>query len=182
MKLLTRSLYESQTSAISGKHWEGAHSRWAYHSAAVELVRGLDVKTPGSVLEVGTMGVQIVLGSDTMDYDANLANKDWLIAGHKPTIMHDARNIPWPVSDGQYELLIALRVFHHLKPLQRECFAEVCRVARNIIIVVPGTDVHPRGIDEDDFIQWNRGVPPTKFIELPGRLGRLFYWFRQLER
>ncbi len=60
--------------------------RWNYHAAAVEIARRLNPDHPRQVLEMGTMGVSIVKGSDTIDY----AEK-WNFRKFRPTFQHDAR-------------------------------------------------------------------------------------------
>jgi len=179
LDVIDRATYDRQTGDIGGKHWRNAEARWAYHAAAAEIACSLELTSPQDVLEVGTMGVQIVPGSDTMDYNAT---NDWLIQGYEPTMRNDARSLPWPIEDKAYRLFIALRVFHHLAPKQHKCFLEATRIADNIIIVVPGSNIHKHGIDEQHFIDWYGGIAPKKVVEFPGTIGRLFFWKTAHER
>jgi hypothetical protein len=123
------------------------------------------------------MGVSLVKGSHTLDYDASKNNKDWVIP-EPPTYVHDARVLPWPIKDGTYELAVALRVFHHLRPFQRQCFAEAKRIADALIIVVPDKSIHPAGIDRTDLVEWNDGHEPCREQRFSGELGTgyLFKW------
>lgn len=175
---ITKQRYLSDLKALDDKYWKNAEDRWTYHEATAELARGVGLASPDDVLEMGTMGVKIVNGSHTMDH-----SWVWNKLTGQPTYQHDAREFPWPIKDKQYKLFIALRVFHHLYPCQRECFLEAARIASNIIIVVPEKfddrrkefKDTSRGISRDAFTEWNTGQPPTKIIELRGS-STLFFW------
>jgi len=77
-----------------GPHWNGYKHRWKYYSRAVEIAKTLDINNPSDVLEMGTMGVSIVPNCLSIDYD-----EKWDFKDKKPTYLHDARAIPWPVAD-----------------------------------------------------------------------------------
>lgn len=174
---LTHEDYMATVNSVTTGHWRSGAGRWNYHAAAVEIARRLNPDYPRQVLEMGTMGVSIVKGSDTIDY----AEK-WNFRKFRPTFQHDARQFPWPVANKAYDLFIALRVFHHLTPLQAECFAEARRIARNVIIVAP--EVYSvdslkdtsRGIPRDEVTAWNNGVPPTETVEFKSWIGNLYFW------
>ena len=174
---LTRELYDRKVGAIGTGHWKSAAGRWGYHEAAVEIARRIDPAEPAQVLELGTMGVSCVIGSHTMDY----AEK-WNVRGFRPTYSHDARITPWPVADKAYELFIALRVFHHLTPVQADCFREARRIARNIVIVTPTSYDVPelretsRGLGPEEFTAWNDGVAPTRVVPFASWIGNLYFW------
>lgn len=171
LKLLSRGDYDQIARSIGGVHWATAGSRWPYHQQAVQWVRKLHLPSPRRVLEMGTMGVSVVHGSDTIDYDPTVNNTDWNVPGIKHTYLHDARVCPWPIERGQYDLFIALRVFHHLRPFQEECFREARRIASALILVVPSRTLHPRGIDEQQLIDWNGGIPPSDKHTFDGDAG-----------
>lgn len=173
-KVLTRSAYLSRTSELGTGHWHNANRRWIYHSAAACLAQVAKPSSPSKVLEMGTMGVNIVPGSDTIDYSVA-----WQFAGKAPTYMHDARITPWPIADNAYDLFIALRVFHHLAPNQEAAFKEAKRISRHIIIVTPESYDKvkgSRGIFNSEWISWNNGVPPAAIMELDEEFGNLYYW------
>ena len=148
--------------------------RWTYHSRVIDILRSANVTRPEQVLEVGTMGTQLVQGADTLDYDGK-----WNYEGLDPTYWHDVRVVPWPIPDKQYEWLVAMRVFHHLYPAQREAFQEARRVARNVVIIVPRVAPQraptDRGITPMQFYRWNRGIPPTLWEPVPV-FGSLYIW------
>lgn len=174
---LTRELYEETATATRQHHWRKTAGRWPYHAAAVEIARRLAPAEPSEVLELGTMGVSCVIGSDTMDY----AEK-WNVPRFRPTFPHDARITPWPVADKAYTLFIALRVFHHLNPVQAACFREARRIARNIVIVtptvydVPELQATSRGLTPDEILDWNDGTPPSEVVPFAGWIGNLYFW------
>lgn len=157
-------------------HWDEhlMDGRWDYHERAIEIVKSLQISEADQILEMGTMGASLVVGSHTLDCD-----KLWDFPGKKPTYNHDARKLPWPIADASYELFVALRVFQHLAPVQHDCFNQVKRVARRLILVVPSSyqnEVHPssRGVTYSDLLEWNNGVVPTTFVET--LFGDLYYW------
>lgn len=176
VRTLSETEFMAAARRTGGSHWKNAASRWAYHSAAIECVARVAPARARDVLELGTMGISIVHGSDTMDY----AEK-W--NGHfEPTYRHDARDMPWPVADGRYDVFVALRVFHHLLPHQAACFREARRIARAIIIVTPveyevaSLSDTSTGIAEADVAAWNDGVPPTTCMRFGDWRGNLYFW------
>ena len=151
---LDQAAYTAQISRIEG--WQSHAARWAYHAEAISLARTLSLSDPGQVLEIGSFGAQIVPGSDTMDLPVG----PWRLPGFAPTYPRDARQLPWPIASGRYELLVALRVWHHLAPQQEACFREALRVARRVLIVCPETEVVGFGVRPDQFAAW-AGQPPA---------------------
>ncbi len=178
LNLLTKEKYMSVANKVGGVHWASPGSRWCYHEVAVEWIKELGIKSGEQVLEAGSMGVTLVEGSDTVDYVAsdNNSDWDWNPGGVNSSIVHDLRKVPWPFKDKQYSLFVALRVFHHLKPVQRECFLEAKRISSWFIVVVPNKEVHPRGIDLDEMIEWNGGVAPEKYHHFPRQAGSCYLW------
>lgn len=166
MKYLDFQTFEATVSGDD--RWRSYRERWLYHEAAIGMIKGLDIKRSKSVLEMGTFGAGLVIGSDRMD----LPGGEWEFSGDRRTILHDARVIPWPITSGRYDLLVALRLWHHLAPLQRECFMEAKRIARNIIIECPEQEVVGVGIAREQFIEWN-GEKPAEEIDF-GAWGRLY--------
>jgi hypothetical protein len=161
-----------KANALKDPQWKSYLQRWEYHAWAIALVNGMSLLfSAKSVLEIGAFGAGIVIGSDRMD----LPDGKWVPPDDLPTIWHDARIIPWPFKDRQYSLLIALRLWHHLAPVQRECFLEAKRIARNILIVCPEKEVVGVGITRSQFIQWNGGESPVVEYYM-GAWGYLYLW------
>ena len=168
--------YAQRAKELGGEHWKPRllERRWDYHRKAIGILEGLGLKSPKDVLEMGTMGVTLVNGSDTLDYA-----EGWNFEGKRPTYLHDARVLPWPIPDTQYEVFVALRVFQHLAPAQAECVREAMRIAKKVIIVVPHsyshrTLVHSRGISYAELLKINNGVHPNRYLSTD--LGDLYYW------
>lgn len=156
-------------------YWKDAKDRWTYFSRISEI---LQKSSPdgGLVLELGSMGLPVVEDSHLMDYDRHLSYYE---AG-KPDYIMDVRNLPWPIESKSYDWFIALRVFHHLWPVQRECFEEARRIAKNIVLVVP-EKLPPDGgvvILPEDFREWNNDVRPD-IIEPAGRFGYIYVWLEK---
>jgi len=156
--------YQSYLANARRHGWPPAYqARWAYHAAAIRVAGTLSLTHPGAVLEIGSFGAQIVPGSDTLD----LPQGEWSLPDCPPTWPHDARLLPWPLEAGRYQLLVALRVWHHLAPVQAQCFREAQRVARHLLIVCPEQETVGVGIHQSQWTAWNGG-PPVHRETLPG--------------
>lgn len=176
LSFLTKEEYSEITKKLEGGHWtpQTIDTRWDYHYRTIELIRALKIENAHEILEMGTMGVSCVKGSDTIDYAER-----WNFPGKEPTYLHDARIFPWPVKNKQYELFVALRVYQHLTPHQKECTLESMRISKKVILVVPATynnKVLPdsAGITYADFLNYLNGIHPNLY--LPTAQGLLYYW------
>ncbi|MBX2931821.1 MAG: hypothetical protein KF781_07750 [Chitinophagaceae bacterium] len=176
IKLLTFEDYFAKVKELEGGHWtlDTIKLRWTYHYRVVELIKALQLKDASKVLEMGTMGVQCVKNGHTIDYAER-----WNFPGKQPDYLHDARKLPWPIEDKKYDLFIALRVYQHLVPVQKECVQEAMRIAKKVIIITPNyydNNVLPdsRGITYTNFVEFLNGIHPNLYI--PTELGDLYYW------
>lgn len=177
LNYLTREIYDTNAAANTGGHWENADKRWEYHEAAIKYVKALSPSWPDKVLEMGTMGASIVRGSDTIDHADH-----WLFKNFSPTYKHDARETPWPIGDRHYEVFVALRVWQHLVPMQREAFLEARRIADTVVLIAPEdypmnvVGARPAGgVALKDLVAWNSGYPPAQVADL-GWAGLLTVW------
>jgi hypothetical protein len=176
VEFLTRDRFDNNARANSGGHWDSPDRRWPYHQAAIERVKALHPSAPSDVLEMGTMGASIITNSHTIDY----ADR-WLFKGLAPTYPHDARVVPWPIDNGRYEIFVALRVWQHLVPMQRQAFLEARRIAKSLVMIVPedypsSIGDHPAaGVSVAEFTEWNDGVGPI-FAQNLGWPGLLTVW------
>lgn len=179
VKYLTREEYLSQISQSQNpKYWEGAKGRWNYHLQAIRLLQeDCEITAPTDVLEIGTMGVKLVSGSDTMDIEDRFDYHGKLEA---TTYLHDARDTPWPIPDKAYKCCVALRVFHHLHPKQMECFREARRIAENVIIVAPHSvgDERTKGITPAEWYDYNFSTPPKVMMRTSKGSNLLLFWDR----
>ncbi len=176
LSYLDYAAFKKNADANGDGHWDCSTlaARWDYHQKAIDVIRILKIDNPSRVLEMGTMGASLVSCSHTIDFAER-----WDFQGKNPTYLHDARRIPWPISDKQYELFVALRVFQHLAPCQKACFREAKRISKCIILVVPDTYEHSelvssRGIKYEDLLAWNGGVAPN--VVQATRYGTLYFW------
>jgi hypothetical protein len=176
MHYLTKSEYAELTKKHEGGHWtpETIETRWDYHNRVIELIKSLQINNAHHILEMGTMGIPCVIGSKTIDYAER-----WDFKGKNPTYLHDAREFPWPIKNKEYDLFIALRVFQHLIPVQKECVKEAMRISKKVILVVPETyknKVLPnsKGITYTDFVDFLDGLHPNLYV--PTAQGYLYYW------
>ncbi|MDZ4241922.1 MAG: hypothetical protein U1D99_03755 [Candidatus Omnitrophota bacterium] len=169
IETLTWTAYEEN--ALKNPAWKSYRARWSYHAVAIEIVKSLDISSPRGVLEIGPFGANVIQGSDTMD----LPSGEWRMPDYGRTIRHDARSIPWPFQEKRYELLIALRVWHHLAPFQEEAFREAKRIAHHIIIACPENEIVGVGVARGQFLAWNDGIPPSREYDLAA-WGKLYFW------
>jgi hypothetical protein len=173
---LTKDEFYAKAKELEGGHWlpQTLDTRWDYHKRVVELLRSFNIKDAQRVLEMGTMGMTCIKGSHTIDYAER-----WNFPGKTPNYIHDARVFPWPMPDKKYDVFIALRVFQHLAPVQRECVLEAMRVAKKVIIVVPAeytSSVHPesKGISYKDFCYFLGGIHPNLYFNTT--YGDFYFW------
>ncbi|AIJ44657.1 hypothetical protein O987_02345 [Comamonas testosteroni TK102] len=161
----------------NSKHWktQPLENRWEYHEKSIQILKSLQISNPDEVLEIGTVGMQLLPGSETMDIEGY-----WNYEGKNPTYLHDARKTPWP-PEKKYKAIVALRVFQYLAPFQDIAFNEAKKLGENLIIVTPrGREYIPKGMEEtkgityEEFLKWNDGNPPDFHQEM--KLGDFYYW------
>lgn len=145
--------------------------RWPYYREAIDLARRL---APRRVLEVGTAYTPLFPTSDRLDYQP----------AFKPTYLHDATIVPWPVPDKAYDLVVALQVWEHLGTRQVEAFAELPRIARYAMLSLPykwrrRSNPSHSNIDDEVVSRWTGGLVPLETVQLPliGRHRRKIYLF-----
>lgn len=147
--------------------------RWDYHYRTVELIKQLGIEKGSQVLEMGTMGMKTVVNSHTFDHAVF-----WDLP-YTPTYDHDALDLPWPQKDKQYEVFVALRVFMHLAPKQKECLAEAFRVANKVILLVPEeyktrSIEAAKGLSYEQIVEMLGGIHPNLYI--PTQRGPIYYF------
>lgn len=176
MNFLSKDEYVKYVNNLEDGHWtkDTIGIRWDYHYRAIELIRAAKVTDARKILEMGTMGVSCVKGSDTLDYDER-----WNFNGKNPTYLHDGRKFPWPIEDKKYEFFVALRVFQHLVPAQTKAVQESFRISKKILMVIPEHYDNPvlpsaKGITYEDLVIILNGVHPNVYI--PTAFGSLFFW------
>lgn len=151
--------------------WPYLKRRWNYYREAISIAKRL---APCRVLEIGTAYIPLFPVSDRLDYKADF----------RPTYLHDATVVPWPIADRAYDLVVALQVWEHLGNRQCQAFTELPRVARYALLSLPyrwrsRTNPSHSGIDDEVVLRWAGGREPVETIEVPrfGRRRRKIYLF-----
>ena len=151
--------------------WPYLKRRWNYYREAISIAKRL---APRRVLEIGTAYIPLFPVSDRLDYKADF----------RPTFLHDATVVPWPIADQAYDLVVALQVWEHLGNRQREAFSELPRVSRYALLSLPyrwrsRTNISHSGIDDQVVLRWAGGREPVETVEVPrfGRRRRKIYLF-----
>lgn len=126
MNYLTKEKYIELTKGYLSKNWERARQRWPYHQYVRDLLMRID---PQTILEAGSMGVKLCEESETIDYSESGWKKFYT-----PTYDHDLHILPWPV--GEYDVFVALRVFHHLIDKPKDYIDEMQRISDYAIIAL----------------------------------------------
>jgi hypothetical protein len=179
-----RVMTEREFDAVARDHpYYGPRGRYLSVAARIadELIASHDLR---SALEVGPYLRPLVVGADVID---RKANEDLVLDGSARLLVHDLRNIPWPIEDEAYDLFVALQVFEHLGNAQNRAFREVVRIARQAIISLPiewemddPTNSHHR-ISNERALSWFLPHRPTRIeIGNPGPRTRLIYVFEDL--
>jgi len=178
---ITQADYQAIIRRVPDGPAKNAQARWEYYKSAIDFARLCKPASASDVLEIGAQGVPIVKGSDTLDPTGKWADKS-AGEGHGQVFHQDPKQLPWPVADKRYGVVVALRVLQHLWPMQRECFLEARRVGRNLVMVVPEQYDAPAaggastGVTEEQLTEWNDGVPPSVSVRLPGWVGKIYFW------
>lgn len=172
MKFITRQEFFDKIDiqskgSTNDMHWK--KSRWEYHSVASAI---LQLVAPDSVLELGTMGIKLSESSDDMDFPVT---DFWPV--NSPTYLHNAKVTPWPICDKSYDVFVALRVFHHLYPVQKQCFDEAKRISRGVLLSLPINYSHSSTsvtMSIDDLKKINNDIPPSVAVQTTDEF--VFYW------
>ncbi|NLX95848.1 MAG: hypothetical protein GXY83_06705 [Rhodopirellula sp.] len=133
--------------------------RWGYYRQVIAMAMPL---APRTVLEIGPGPLPLFPNGDRLD----------VLARFRPTYLHDATAVPWPVATKAYDLAIALQVWEHLDGRQYAAFQELRRTARHVILSVPyrwgrhASSSH-RGIDDAVVRTWTGGARAVHEIVVP---------------
>jgi hypothetical protein len=144
---------------VARARWPYLKRRWNYYREAISIAKRL---APRRVLEIGTAYIPLFPVSDRLDYKADF----------RPTYLHDATVVPWPIADQSYDLVVALQVWEHLGNRQCEAFAELPRVAKYALLSLPykwrrRSNPSHSGIDDGVVRRWAGGRKPVETVEVP---------------
>lgn len=179
-KIINFESFAAKVASFNEAHPDNPHwdlQRWNYYQDVLDVVQRTNLINAQEVLEIGPMGIPVYCQSQTMDYAVPGA-PCWPIGS--PNYIHDAKLTPWPFKDSQFDLLIALRVFHHLHPFQREAFIEAQRVSSNVIIVVPfaypNSPIGSKALSLQDFLAFGGNMNLLSYKRR--RHGQLLFFSR----
>jgi SAM-dependent methyltransferase len=147
----------------------GIKGRENYTAAAIEIIKGLELAT---MLEIGTGGIRLSPDSMTMD-KAPVYNPDFC---------QDACDMPWPIVDGKFDVVVALQVWEHLRYPQK-AFHEALRVAKKAVILsVPykwerSASLQHVGICDNIVEAWTNGLKwSEKHVVMDNRERAIYVW------
>ena len=129
------------------KYWD---NRWDnYLKDVAAIVSKLDVT---KVLEVGTNGISLCIGSETLDIKEGA------------TYHYSITDTPLPFEDKNFDLIIATQVWEHLEGGQQRAFKEVLRLSKYFVMSVPymwEKSAHKShiGITKDIINDWTLNYP-----------------------
>ena len=158
IKLLTKQDFLDKTTLMSKQgttnYWKNINysinKRLQYHLAVVEILKSYrDNFDPNDILEIGSMGLQIVQDSDTLDQ----SNNRFSFSGKVSTYDLDISEVP--INIKQYKIIIALRVLHWVpSERQRKTLLDLLSHSDiGIIIAVPRkSKKHINGMNYDDLV------------------------------
>jgi len=127
--MITKEQFLKQTSQINKnfktRNWINNEDRWLYHEQSIKWIEELK---PSKILEIGGLGIKLHENSDTLDYEKSgwLVNKDWTYNQD----INEELDIP------HYDMIIALRVYHHSKDFNKN-FKEVRKHCDALILALP---------------------------------------------
>lgn len=148
-------------------YWRG---RWEYFAAAGRLIADVP---PGDVLEIGPYTIPLLCESRIMDIRHFVPDVS-IDDTYCRTVIHDARDTPFPFDDKSFDLVVALQVWEHLGTRQAEAFAEVRRISKRFLMSVPyqwtvGEPSH-RHIDQQTIDAWANGDAPKRIEKVKGNV------------
>jgi len=157
-RLLTRDIFDKMVK--EDKYYEG---RWEYvEDIIMELSKFNDSY---KILEMGPYKLPIVEGEDVIDVKD--FSEFYPIQINK-FIKHDCSNVPYPIKDKEYDLVIACQVLEHLGIYgqQMRIFDELERICKKAIISLPYKWFIPNMrdhhmIDENVISHWAKGRKPA---------------------
>ena len=159
--ILDYETYCAKIHARNEPYWtKTREERWEYTSAVIWYLRQLQ---PTTALELGANGLSLMRFSDTMALHESDVDPD--NRGNK-VYLHDARKLPWPIADKQYDVFVALQVLEHLGPNQAEIFREIRRVSRVAFLTIPyhwntPHDQMHHMVTDETMARWTDHTPPV---------------------
>lgn len=156
--------FREKIANLEDPYWlRTAESRWGYMEKVIaELIQ----IAPKTALELGTNKISLMNFSDSMGLELNDIDPENRC---NQTFVLDAGQTPWPISNRQYDVFVALQVMEHLSPRQSEVFREIRRIARYAILSFPYKWNNPEdpihyNIGDEVIRKWTNHYPPYKIL------------------
>ena len=169
LKLIDKESFHSTGNNLSKNritnYWDNINfsreKRLEYHLAVIEILKSFQSKlNPSDVLEIGSMGVQVVENSDTLDHP----NNRFSYIPRELTYSIDLLETPYQIRE--YSIIIALRVLHWIDSKEQYIVINelLSHTKTALIIVVPRkTKQHPNGLNYDKLVEIV-GFHPSVYI------------------
>ncbi|MBR5504359.1 MAG: hypothetical protein IKV87_07960 [Methanobrevibacter sp.] len=150
-----RLLTKEEVLSFDEKYYDEKRWDMYYQEMIEELLKMRDVN---KILEIGPYKAPFVEGSDVIDIRDF---SEYFPIDINKVIIHDCKEIPYPIEDKEYDLIIACQCVEHLgiKGEQVEIFKEFARISKKAIVSLPykwhrpfARDHHM--IDERVFDDW----------------------------
>jgi hypothetical protein len=129
LEYLTQEQFNQKAEFINAnfktKNYRNYKDRWLYHRQAIDWIKELKPKT---ILEIGGLGMRLTNISDVMDYDKS----GWAV-DNAWTYNQD---IDGELDLPQYDLIVALRVYHHSKDFEKS-FNNIKKYCKHLILALP---------------------------------------------
>lgn len=163
MKFLTKDDVKrvQQQSDYCNQYYTG---RWDYLNELIEEIKKMDGVE--KTLELGPFRTPLVVGGDVMDVEKS--NLDFYPIKIGKFFHRDGSNLPYPIEDNYYDLIIASQVLEHLGIYgeQKNVFDEFKRISKKAIISLPYKWFAPderdhHMIDEKVIRHWTNNYKPS---------------------
>lgn len=132
---------------------------WNFIKFVIEYISHLKA---GSILEVGKY--KVFNESDFVSAEQMASH------GSSAFYKFDIKDVPWPIADKKYDLVVALDVFESIRAKERGVLLEMGRISKMAMI----SFFKNTGISEGNIQEWTLGLNPFKKIDTANRVLYLF--------
>jgi len=166
-KLLTKEKFYSYfPENKNNKYTTIINIEWEYYENIINIIKNIGTS---NIIEIGST-TNIYEDSYSMYYTIN---KDKRL-NYIPKIRHDLKVLPYPIKNKQYEALVSVQTYQHIKNISPEnIIKELSRISNHIILVIPLYYANKyKNIDNPQFtkckysdnviLYWNLNNKPIK--------------------
>ena len=153
-KYLNKEIYLDKVKRLNDPYWNRSYeTRWQYMQ---DVLKEIDDYEFCWILEIGAYKINYTDISHNMDVNADFIDPD-----NKDNTMfiQDAGDVPYPIQDNQYELVLACQCFEHFEGKQAQAFQEIKRITSHAVITIPWQwncpeDKNHHNINESHCLKW----------------------------